>query len=469
VRPRVPRASVAGRCSVRLSGVNERDFAVSVARHLQDRGFQALFAGGCVRDRLRDETPKDFDVATSARPEEVQALFDRTVAVGAAFGVVLVVGEEGHGVEVATFREDKGILDGRHPAEVRYADAEADAARRDFTVNGMFEDPVTGEILDFVGGRADLSARVVRAIGDPGARFREDRLRMLRAVRFATELDFRIEAATFEALCEQATSITQVSAERARDELTKLLLSGRGGRGLGLLKETGLLDVLLPEIAVLDGVPQPARFHPEGDVFTHTRMLLDGYREGGVEVALAALLHDVGKAPTREINARGRIAFPRHAAVGAEMSEAILRRLRYPNRVVDRVTDLVRLHMHWPALPKMGEAKRRRYLLRDDFPLHLELHRLDCSACHNDLRVFAYARDERERLLREPPPVRPLLDGNDLKELGFVPGPAFARMLEALVDAQLEGRVEDRGAALRFIEERFAPPDGRRLAGDRTP
>jgi poly(A) polymerase len=436
--------------------------ATEIARRLRAAGHEALFAGGCVRDRLRGVAPKDFDIATAARPEQVQALFGRTVAVGAAFGVVVVVeGEEQ--VEVATFREDVGIADGRHPAAIRFADAEADARRRDFTVNGMFEDPETGEILDFVGGRADLAARVVRSIGDPGVRFREDRLRLLRAVRFATVLDFRIERATLAAVREQADAIRDVSAERVRDELTRILVSGRGGRGLGLLFETRLLHALLPEVAALDGVPQPARFHPEGDVLTHTRMLLDGYRGGGEAVALAALLHDVGKAPTLEITPDGRPTFPRHAPVGAELAGGILRRLRYPNRIVEQVEDLVDRHMDWPALTKMREAKRRRLLLRDDLPLHMELHRLDCEACHGDTSVHAYAVKERERLLAEPPPTKPLLDGHALAGMGFAPGPAFKRMLEAILDAQLEERVRTADEARALVLSRFVPPEGREV------
>ncbi|HEX5136824.1 MAG TPA: CCA tRNA nucleotidyltransferase [Planctomycetota bacterium] len=430
-----------------------REIATSVARRLFWAGHEALFAGGCVRDRLRGVAPKDFDIATSARPEEVRALFPKTLPVGVAFGVVLVI-EEGEQVEVATFREDLGIADGRHPAQVRFADARADALRRDFTINGMFEDPETGRVLDYVGGEADLRARTVRAIGDPALRFREDRLRMLRAVRFATVLDFRIERATLRAVRDAAPAIAEVSAERIRDELSKILVSGRGGRGLGLLFDTGLLAAILPEVAALDGVPQPPRFHPEGDVLTHTRMLLDGVRGGGEEVALAALLHDVGKAPTLEMK-QGRPAFPGHAQAGAGMAEGILRRLRYPNRVVEQVTDLVDRHMDWPQLKNMREAKRRRLLLRDDLPLHMELHRLDCAACHGDLAVHAYALEERKRLEAEPPPVRPLLTGDDLIGMGFAPGPPFKAMLEAIVDAQLEGAVRNADEARAFVRARF--------------
>jgi len=445
--------------------VTERDLAVRIARRLREAGHQALFAGGCVRDQLRGEAPLDFDIATSARPEEVSALFDKTVPAGVKFGVVLVV-HGGRRFEVATFREDLGVRDGRHPAAVRFADAEADARRRDFTINGMFADPETGEILDFVGGERDLARRLVRAIGDPAERFREDRLRMLRAVRLATVLDFRIDPETMAALRAHAPAIGNVSAERIRDELTKLLISGRGGRGVGLLLEAGLLQVLLPEVAALDGIPQPVRFHPEGDVLTHTRMLLDAYEGGGEAVALAALLHDIGKAPTYAVNDKGRHSYPNHADVGAEMADEILRRLRYSNRVVAQVHELVRRHMVWPTLPKMREAKRRRFLLGDDFASHLELHRLDVEACHRDLAIHVYATDERRKLDLEPPPLRPLLSGHDLKAMGFSPGPVFRRMLDALVDAQLEGTVGDPPAARAFLLARFQPPDGRPVAGE---
>lgn len=440
-----------------------RATALAIVRRLRDAGHEALFAGGCVRDRLRGVAPADHDVATSARPEDVQALFARTVPVGAAFGVILVV-EDGHEVEVATFREDVGVLDGRHPAEVRFADARADALRRDFTVNGMFEDPETGAVLDFVGGRADLAARVVRAIGDPAARFREDRLRILRAVRFATVLDFRIDGATMRAAKAAAAAVASVSAERVRDELDRILLSGRGGRGIGLLREAGLLDVVLPEVAALDGVAQPPEFHPEGDVLTHTRMMLDDYRGGGEAVALAALLHDVGKARTATVNDKGRIAFPEHAPLGARMAVDILERLRYPSRTVAQVETLVARHMDWHDLRKMRSAKQRRFLLREDFEHHLELHRMDCAACHGDLSLHRFAVEERARLAAEPPPVRPLANGDDLVRLGHRPGPSFKWMLDALLDAQLEGAVRTREEALSFLEARFPPPDGRPLA-----
>jgi len=359
-------------------------------------------------------------------------------------------------VEVATFREDVGIADGRHPEAVRFTDAEHDARRRDFTVNGMFEDPESGAVLDYVGGRADLARRVVRAIGDPAERFREDRLRMLRAVRFATVLDFTLDPATRAAI--DPVGVGEVSAERVRDELTKLLVSGRGGRGLGLLHETGLLERVLPEIEAMHGCEHHSPFHPEGDVLTHTRMLLDDLRAPDPVLAWAALLHDVGKPPCAHWNEKGRRSFARHAAVGAEMAVAILTRLRFPKRFVAQVEDLVAQHMTWPSLADMRTARQRRFLLQDGFDRHLELHRLDCEACHRDLRIHDWAAQERTRLDAEPPPVQPLLRGRDLIELGYRPGPAFSRMLEALVEAQLAGDVSDRAQATAFVAREFGAP-----------
>ncbi len=446
--------------------MTRRDEALALLRRLRAAGHEAYFAGGCVRDRLRGVEAADYDIATSARPEQVLGLFERTVEVGVAFGVVRVVGECGDH-EVATFRADLGRLDGRHPEAVRFTDAREDALRRDFTVNGMFEDPESGTIHDYVGGRADLEARLVRAIGDPRERFREDRLRMLRAVRFATALGFRIDRATMAAIREEAAGIRDVSAERIRDELTKTLVTGRGGRGVGLLREAGLLDLLLPEVAALHGVPQPARYHPEGDVLTHTRMLLDGFDPsagGGEALAWAALLHDVGKPPTLKFEEGGRPAFPNHADRGAGMAVEVMTRLRHSNRTIDLVEELIARHMDWPSLPKMRAAKRRRFLLREHFPLHRELHRLDCEACHRDLALYRDSEEERQRLLAEPPPVRPLLSGHDLIQMGFTPGPAFAAMLTRLVDAQLEERVSTAAGAKAFLLDRFLPPTGRPLA-----
>jgi putative nucleotidyltransferase with HDIG domain len=439
-----------------------RQAARTIARVLREAGHVALFAGGCVRDRLLGRPATDVDIATSAYPEVVESLFLKTVPVGKAFGVIRVR-LDGHEVEVATFREDFGVADGRHPEEVRFSDARMDALRRDFTVNGMFEDPETEAIQDFVGGRADLDRRIIRAIGDPAARFREDRLRMLRALRFATTLDFHIDPATFRAI--DPTEIGAVSAERIRDELTHLLVCGRGGRGVGLLHECGLLEAVLPEVAAMHGCEHWSPYHPEGDVLTHTRMLLDDLREPDPALAWAALLHDIGKPVTVHWNDRGRRAFTRHEAVGAEMSEAILERLRFPKRLTEQVVELVAKHMMWPALEKMRLARQRRFLLQEDFDRHLELHRMDCEACHRDLSIHQWAAAERERLDAEPPPIRPLLRGAELIELGYLPGPLFSKILDSLVDAQLGGRVSSVEQAREYVHAHFAAQIGENIAG----
>ena len=387
-------------------------------------------------------------------------MFERTVAVGAAFGVMIVVRGDVQ-VEVATFRADIGVKDGRHPESVRFTDAEEDARRRDFTINGMFEEPETGEVLDYVGGRVDLAKRLIRAIGDPRARFVEDRLRMLRAVRFATVLDFTLDPATRAAIEAESEAILEVSSERIRDELTRLLVSGRGGRGLGLLHETGLLRPILPEVEALHGCEHHSPYHPEGDVFTHTRMLLDDLREADPVLAWSALLHDIGKPPCATWTEKGhwgRLSFARHAAVGAEMSVAVLERLRFPRRTVQQVEDLVAQHMTFPSLPQMRTARQRRFLLQDGFARHLELHRLDCEACHRDLSLHTWAAGERARLDAEPPPIEPFLRGADLIAMGFEPGPLFRTMLVALEDAQLTGEVTGVAAARAFIARHYGAP-----------
>ncbi len=367
--------------------LDARQAASAVARTLREAGHQALFVGGAVRDRLLGRVPGDWDVATSATPEEGASLFPRTVTVGAKFGVLVVVGRH-HDVEVATFRDDGLYVDGRHPTEVRYSDAPRDAQRRDFTVNALFEDPETGAIEDYVDGRRDLDRRLLRAIGVPGDRFHEDHLRMLRAVRLAVQLDFAIEPATLEAIRELAPLVADVSAERVRVELVRTLRHGRG-RGLRLLASSGLLEVVLPEVAAMRGVTQPPLFHPEGDVFVHTCLMLDaaavpeGEDPAGevlTDLLLGVLLHDVAKPATRTVDQDGRIRFNGHDTEGAETTRRVLERLRFPRRTLDRVAALVASHMRFPNLPKMREARLRRFLGDEHFGLHLSLHEADCLA-----------------------------------------------------------------------------------------
>lgn len=429
-----------------------------MVRRLREAGFEAYWAGGCVRDLLLGRLPKDYDVVTSARPEQVQALFPRTVPVGAAFGVVQVLAGAPDGrsypVEVATFRTEGPYEDGRHPASVTFADARADASRRDFTVNALFFDPVDGALLDWVGGLEDLRAGVVRTVGDPDRRFAEDRLRVLRAVRLACELGFQIEPKTLEAVRRHAAATAQLSPERVRDELVRLLTGPRRGLALRLLGECGLLPVLLPEVAALKGVDQPVEFHPEGDVFEHTVRVLDALRDPSPTLAFGALLHDVGKPATREV--ADRVRFPRHEEVGARIAEGVLRRLRFPNEATDGVVFLVREHMRIKDFPRMREAKRRRLAATPGFEELVELLRADCVGSHGDLSAYEWIR----RWLAERPAesLRPprLVTGHDLIALGFRPGPLFREVLEAVYTAQLEGQVRTREEAVQLAAREAA-------------
>jgi poly(A) polymerase len=451
--------------------MNARATAEKVCRVLREAGHQAYFVGGCVRDLLLKRPVADYDVATDATPERVQQLFPESLAVGAKFGVILVVesptqpfaspGEAQGQVEVATFRSDVGYSDGRHPDRVEYARTpEEDVARRDFTINGMLMDPATGEVLDHVGGRKDLEARIIRAIGEPERRFAEDKLRMVRAVRFAARFGFTIETATFAAIRKLAAQVRQVSAERLRDELTKVLTEGRARRGFELLDETGLLAVLLPEVARMEGVEQPPQFHPEGDVWIHTRLMLERLREGcSPTLAWGVLLHDVGKPPTftPPDSPEGRIRFDEHVEVGTKMAEEIARRLRFSNEETEQVSALVANHLRFKDVFRMKPSTLKRFVRLPKFEEHLELHRLDCLASHGMLDSYEFV----EKFLRETPPeqVRParLVTGEDLKALGYQPGPQFAVILKAVEDAQLEGQLTTRKQALAFVKKNFPP------------
>lgn len=439
----------------RPPAADPRAFAEAVVRRLAGAGHRALFAGGCVRDMELGRTPKDWDVATSARPEQVQELFPRTVAVGEAFGVVRVLdrGDDPQQVEVATFRTESGYSDGRHPDRVAYADEKADVQRRDFTVNGLLFDPLTNEVLDYVGGRADLKAKVLRAIGDPDARFHEDKLRLLRAVRFAAELGFSVEPATQAAVRAHAGEVTAVSAERIRDELEKMLTGPDPRRAFELLHETGLLPVVLPEVAALCGVEQPPEFHPEGDVWVHTLLLLGQLKRASVTLALGALLHDIGKPPT--YTKTDRVRFNEHEKVGAEMAARVLEHLRFPGEVIERVGDLVKQHMAFKDVPRMRPAKLKRFLRQPHFDEHLALHRLDCMASHGKLDAHAFCEAKLAELGEEDLRPAPLIDGNDLKALGLVPGPLYGRILSEVEDLQLEGGLTTREQALAHVRAQY--------------
>ena len=401
--------------------------AREIATRLRENGHIAYFAGGCVRDIVRGETPKDFDIATDAKPETVQKLFPRTYAVGAHFGVIIVL-ENGFQFEVATFRSDEAYIDGRHPSAVHFSSPEEDAKRRDFTINGMFYDPVAEEVIDFVGGRADIDAKLVRAIGDPAQRFAEDRLRMLRAVRFATVLDYTIDNQTWDALVANATSINEISAERIRDELVRIFLSPNRTRGWDLLDSSGLMRAILPELDRMKGVLQPEQFHPEGDVFEHTRLMLQFLPEKvSVPLVFAVLLHDVAKPVTATIDETGRIRFSGHDRAGAEMAEEIMRRLRFSGVEIEATVEMVRQHMVFKDVPKMREAKLKRFMARPTFDDEMELHRVDCEGSHRMLDNYEFLLRKREEFANEPIIPPPLVRGDDLIALGLKPGPNLAK------------------------------------------
>jgi len=433
--------------------------ANSICDTLLRSGYQALLVGGCVRDLLLGHEPADYDVTTDATPDQVMALFPESIAVGAQFGVILVPWNELK-VEVATFRSDVGYSDGRHPDSVVYSKTpQEDVQRRDFTINGLLMRHDTAEVLDFVGGQADLKAKVIRAIGDPDRRFTEDKLRMMRAVRFAARFGFEIEAETFRAIRRHVAEIHQVSPERLREELTKMLTEGAARQAFELLDETCLLQQVLPEIGAMKGVEQPAQFHPEGDVWIHTRLMLEGLPKGASPtLAWGVLLHDVGKPPTFQSAAEtgDRIRFNHHVEVGVRMAEAICKRLRFSNDDTEQILTLVDNHMKFGAVAEMRASTLKKFVRLPRFEEHLALHRLDCLSSHRHLDSYEFV----QRFLEVTPPeqVRPerLLAGDDLLEMGFRPGPVFAQILRMLEDAQLEGQIKTREEAKNWVLENFA-------------
>jgi poly(A) polymerase len=447
--------------------VTPRELANSVCETLRRSGHQALLVGGCVRDLLLGRDPADFDVATDATPERVMSLFPESIGVGAQFGVVLVPRDAAK-VEVATFRSDVGYSDGRHPDRVVYSTtAKEDVQRRDFTINGLLMHHETSEVLDFVGGQADLKAGILRAIGEPARRFAEDKLRMLRAVRFAARFYFTVEPSTFAAIRRHAAEINQVSAERLRDELTKLLTEGAARRGFELLDDAGLLRQVLPEIVAMKGVEQPPQFHPEGDVWIHTRLLIEKLPAGcSPTLAWGVLLHDVGKPPTfKPASETGdRIRFDGHVDVGVRLAEDICKRLRFSNEETQQIVALVANHMRFKDVEQMRASTLKRFVRLPRFDEHLELHRLDCLFSHGQLQSYEFV----QRFLAETPPeqVQPprLLTGDDLQQMGYVPGPLFSEILRSLEDAQLEGRVQDKEGAAEYVRKQFGQP-ARKIKG----
>ncbi len=431
--------------------------AFSIVQTLRGAGFQAFYAGGCVRDRLLEREAKDYDVATGATPEIVLDLFPRTFAVGAHFGVVLVCTGEIQ-TEVATFRHDGAYSDGRRPDQVRYTlDVREDVARRDFTVNGMLYDPAADEVLDYVGGREDLARGLIRAIGDPARRFREDKLRMLRAVRFAARFGFALEPETEAAIHAQAAAVGQVSPERIRDELTRMMTEGRAAHAFALLDRTGLLEQVLPEVFRMHDVEQPPDWHPEGDVFVHTMLLLEKLEPGcPATLAWGALLHDVGKPPCAVWD-RGRWRFSGHAEMGTRIAEQICARLRFSNKDAEQICSLVANHMRFGDVEQMRESTLKRFFRLPRFGEHLELHRLDCSSSHNRLGLYAFAKERYEHTPEVEVRPKLLVTGRDLIAAGYKPGPVFKRLLALAEDAQLEGRIATTEEGLALIAEAEAP------------
>lgn len=430
--------------------------AVRMVRTLRAAKHEAYLVGGCVRDLLRGVPPKDYDVATSATPDEVQRVFPKTVPVGAQFGVVLVLqGDASY--EVATFRTDEGMADGRHPERVVFSTAKEDAQRRDFTINGLFWDPVARRVLDYVGGQADLRRRVIRAIGDPARRFAEDKLRILRAVRFSAVLGFTIEPKTWAAVVAHVRDVGDVSHERIRDELIKLFTGPKPGRGLDLLDRSGLLAFLLPEVAATKGVQQPPEFHPEGDVYVHTKLLLNLLKSASPTLALAGLFHDVGKPPTFKV--RDRIRFDGHDHVGAEMTQKICHRLRLSNEQTEKIVSAVRDHMRFKDVQRMRVSTLKRMLRAPNFEEELALHRADCLASHKQLENWRFLR----RKLKEfsaPQALKPapLVTGRDLLAAGYPESPQIGQILRVVEEQQLEGTVSTKAEALALIQQEFPLP-----------
>ncbi len=449
-----------------------RDAAVEVVKTLRNHEHQAYLVGGCVRDLLLHREPGDYDVATDAVPTEVMKLFPRTWAVGAQFGVVLVplpeedgceppeeaLGSHHHGcIEVATFRSDGIYTDGRHPDAVRFSkDPREDVQRRDFTINGMLLDPLDqDEVLDYVGGRADLQSKLIRAIGEPLRRFSEDKLRMLRAVRFAARFEYTIEPTTMQAIRELAPEIRVVSRERVRDELTRMLTEGHARRAFELLEASGLLNQVLPDVARMKGVEQPPQFHPEGDVWIHTLLLLEKLPANcSPTLAWGALLHDVGKPPTFRV-APDRIRFDRHVDVGVRMTEQLGRELRFSNDELAQVSALVANHMKFSEVTRMRESTLKRFIRQPRFEEHMALHKMDCLSSHGNLDLYEFVKEKMEQTPVAEIRPAPLITGDELISAGYKPGPRFKEILSAVEDGQLEGRLRSKEEALQFVKLQF--------------
>jgi len=440
-----------------MSSTANRTAAGKIAAKLQAAGFAAFWVGGCVRDFLLGREPQDFDIATDAKPEQVENLFPKTIPVGRKFGVIIVI-EGGMQFQVATFRAEADYQDGRRPEKVEFANAEADASRRDFTVNGLFYDPVSEQIFDWVGGEKDLRAKIIRTIGKPEERFGEDHLRMLRAVRFAAQLGFEIEPETLSAIQRLAPKIQVISAERVREELVKLFMPPHAARGLVLLRDSGLLAEVLPELFATIGCEQSPDFHPEGSVFNHISLMLEKLPpDAGALLPWTVLLHDIAKPVTAERDAAtGKIHFYGHEKTGADMAENIMRRLKFPNRDIETVVTCVKNHMQFKDVRQMRKATLRRLLLRETFPLEMELHRLDCLGSFGDLSHYDFCVTAAEELKNQPEIIPPLLNGNDLLTLGVPAGKKVGELLHEIRERQLADELKTADEARAWVKTTLA-------------
>jgi putative nucleotidyltransferase with HDIG domain len=427
--------------------------ALQIIEKLNSAGFQAAYAGGSVRDKLLCVESHDIDIATNALPEDIESLFEKTIPVGKAFGVIVVV-IDGIEFEVATFRNDGVYLDGRHPENVSFSSMEEDAKRRDFTINGMFYDPIKDEIFDFVGGQEDLKNKVLRFIGDPEKRIQEDKLRMLRCIRFSIRLGFEIESKSFDVICNHASEISQVSVERISEELLKILHIGNHAKAFELLFKTKLIDYILPEVKAMEGIEQPPEYHSEGDVLVHTVIALENLpKDASDELLMGTLLHDVGKPKTQTFE--DRIRFSGHDAVGAKITEIILKRMKFSNDFVERVVSLVENHMKFMFVKDMRTSTLKRFIRKDFFDEHLALHKADCMSSHGGLDNYEFVIQKREEI--PPEQIRPerLMTGHDLINMGFAQGPLFRTIMTDVEDKQLEGSITSREEALKYVTETY--------------
>jgi len=433
-----------------------RQTANTIATKLIDAGFTTYFAGGCVRDSLLGKAPKDYDIATSATPDQVLELFPGSDSIGAHFGVILVK-QDGEHFEIATFRTDGSYSDSRRPDSVEFSTPEEDAGRRDFTVNGLFQHPLTDEIIDFTGGRADLEKRELKAIGVAADRFNEDALRLMRAVRFSTVLGFDIEATTWKAICDNAHLLANISVERIREEFNKILVHDNRTKGLVMLVDSGLIEHIIPQVKDLIGCEQPPQWHPEGDVYEHTKIMLDMLKDDpSLELCLSVLLHDIGKPATYTYDeADDRIRFNGHDRVGSEMAEDILRRLKYPNQVIENVCAMVANHMNFMHVTQMRTAKVKRFMARPTYEDEMELHRVDCASSNGITENYDYLRTQEEKFANEPLIPEPLLRGKDLIDAGLQPGPRFKELLNQLQTEQLEATITTRDEALEWLNNQL--------------